>query len=844
MNFKIKFIFREVNLFSWVSFRFVLAVGIGVGTVTGINSYKNNLTSLINNESRNLLGGDLQIESSSKLTQKDWEFAKKILPEGTEKKLMVIFASMLSNQKGSESVLSTVKAMEKGYPFYGEVLTEPSYAYSQLTLDEILLEKRLALNLKVKIGEKIRLGNKLFKVSGYILREPANVASFLGMAPSSIILDAALSQTGLEQRGSRIRYYFLLKIPDSYNSKAIKETKFRELIEKDLLLYHHTEIGSGTQKFIQTTYDYMSLLGLCAFFLGAVSILLFTRSRMESRTNEIAVIKCLGAKSSFYATIFVSEIIFLSIVGSILGLFIGYYFQFWIPDLTGSEFLSQIQPKLDLKSLVWGLLVGILIPCFLVLESIYKISKLSPLVAIRKTHVQVISKFHISLTSYLQIISIYLIFACLGYWETKSFFKAIVLSAILLFLPILIFIFYTLFRNLARKLQEKNIFYGNFKLVLAKISRKGSGLSLPIVGIGSAISILLLTLIIKESLISLSGWNLKEKRANVFVLDLQKDQVSYLRELQNQYHAQISLISPVIGARLLKINGREIEKKQTEMDSLRRDWRSTARTREYFLSYREELYPTEKVVSGKFWEKENISQISVEHEFAKALGVKVGDKLTFNVQGVEIEGKITNTRYVNWADMRPNFVVLFNSYALSKAPGYFLSSFYIEDSNSRYELQKKLVKKYPNAVVIDIEKTIQSVGGIITKVSDIINLITYFIFTSAILLLFSALGMKQKERITEISFYKIVGANSKFLRKNYIYEAFIVSFFAFISALVLSLLANFIISDYLLNLRYELPLTNIFLIYLFSSFTIVILYVLSIQNTIHIKPKEFLRSLE
>jgi predicted lysophospholipase L1 biosynthesis ABC-type transport system permease subunit len=355
---------------------------------------------------------------------------------------------------------------------------------------------------------------------------------------------------------------------------------------------------------------------------------------------------------------------------------------------------------------------------------------------------------------------------------------------------------------------------------------------------------LLLTLIIKESLISLSGWNLKEKRANVFVLDLQKDQVSYLRELQNQYHAQISLISPVIGARLLKINGREIEKKQTEMDSLRRDWRSTARTREYFLSYREELYPTEKVVSGKFWEKENISQISVEHEFAKALDVKVGDKLTFNVQGVEIEGKITNTRYVNWADMRPNFVVLFNSYALSKAPGYFLSSFYIEDSNSRYELQKKLVKKYPNAVVIDIEKTIQSVGGIITKVSDIINLITYFIFTSAILLLFSALGMKQKERITEISFYKIVGANSKFLRKNYIYEAFIVSFFAFISALVLSLLANFIISDYLLNLRYELPLTNIFLIYLFSSFTIVILYVLSIQNTIHIKPKEFLRSLE
>jgi putative ABC transport system permease protein len=843
MSFRLRYIFREMNLISMISFRFVLAILIGVGTIVGINSYKNNISQTIGLESRNLLGGDLQIESSTKLTEEHWDFAKSKLPAESQKKLMVSFASMLGNEIGTESSLSTVKALEKGYPFFGNILTEPSAAYKNLRKDEILLDEGLAKNIKVKIGEKVRLGNSLLKLAGYIRKEPGNVGSFMAMAPSSIVLDSTLKKTGLEQRGSRIRYYYLIKLPEGINSKETKETLFKELIEKDLVLYHHTEIGSGTQKFIQSTYDYMSLLGLSAFFLGAISILLSTRSRLDNKTTEIAVLKCLGAKSKFYSLVFLSEIFILSFIGSIFGLFLGYYFQFYIPDLTGSDFLAKVQPRLDLKSIVWGISVGILIPQILALESIYKISKLSPLVAIRKTHVETVH-FHWKAYSgpALQWTLTYLLFTLLAYWETKSVPKSLVLAGTLILLPMLVFLLYLGLRNLARILQEKGTFSGNFNLVLGKISRRGSGLSLPIVGIGSAIAIFILTMVMRESLLSLSGWNLKEERANMFILDLQKEQVSYLKELQEKYDTKVTHIAPVVGARLLKINGKPIEKRQTESDSLRRDWRSTARTREYFLSYRDEIYPSEKVTKGKFWTKENISQISVEHDFAKSLGVKVGDSLSFNVQGIEIEGKITNTRYVNWSDMKPNFVVLFNPLALQKAPGYFLSSFFINDAKQRYAFQKEIVQKFPNTVVIDIEKTIQGIGEIIDKISSIINLMTIFVFISSLLLLFSSLSLKHKERTTEISLFKIVGANSKFIRKNYIYEALLIGSFSFLSALILGLVANVLISEYVLNLKYDLPIGNLFWIYLIVNLTILILYLVSIQNSISTKPKEFLRS--
>jgi predicted lysophospholipase L1 biosynthesis ABC-type transport system permease subunit len=427
--------------------------------------------------------------------------------------------------------------------------------------------------------------------------------------------------------------------------------------------------------------------------------------------------------------------------------------------------------------------------------------------------------------------------------ETDSWLKGFVLSATLFVLPIVLYTLFIVLRNLATFLLHKNLSHGEFKIVTGKVSRTGSGLSLPIVGIGSALTILILSLVMRESLIALSGWNLKEKRANMFVLDIRYDQKSILESVQQKYPLEEKFIAPVIGARLLKINGESVNKENTESDAIKRDWKSTARTREYFLSYREELYSTEKLVSGKFWDEGEFSQISVEVDFAKALGVKLGDTLHFNVLGVEISGKITNLRSVNWADMKPNFVVLFNSHALQKAPGYYISSFYLSDSASRYEFQKKLIEKCPTATVIDIEKSIKGINDIITKISDIINLVTYFVFFSAILLLLSSLYLQKKERTEETALYKIVGANSWFLRKIYAYEALLVSLYSFGIALFFGLVANSIISEYVLQVRYDIPWLKILQIFLGSLVCILGIYLVSIQKTIQTPPKEFLREL-
>jgi putative ABC transport system permease protein len=835
---------KNINIFSFSSFTFIFSIVIGVGSVTGINSYKNSLKNSILKESKTLMGADISFDSSRKLTKSQISEIHKILPKDSNSTNTVQFLSMMSNETTGETNLSMVKAVGIGYPFYGELKTNPYDAYTNLKSNEILLDESITKNLELKLGDKVKLGETSFIYKGNIIKEPlSNMGGFSGMAPASIIRIDGLKSTGLEQRGSRIRYNMLISLPEGIDAQDIKKSYFNQFIKEDITIYHYTEVGSGTQKFIYSTLDYMILLGLSSFFLGAISILITVRTRLQSKFKEIAIFKCLGASSWFSIKLFLTEIMVLSIIGSLLGVGLGYITQFFIPDITGSEFLSQIKPNLDIKSIIWGIFIGIFIPLLLTLDSIYAIFIQSPLSAIRsETENSLNLKFISNKVLLFQIVLIYIIFFLIAYLETTQFFKAFLLSGVLVFLPILIYIFYFILRIIGRKISEWGILVGTTRFIIGKISKTGSGLSLPIVGIASAISIILLSIIVRNSLILLGGWDVSHQKANMFILDIKPEQLTYISNLQSEYHAKEIYTSPVIGARLKKINNELIKKDNIEFESINRDWKSTARTREYFLSYRDNMYDSEEISKGKFWEKNSKNEISVEKDFAKALGVNVGDSLEFDIQGIEVSGKITNTREVNWSDMKPNFVVIFSRGDLEYAPSNYISSFFITESSNRIEFQRKVVKAYPNMTIFDIEKTVIGLNSIFSKINSIINLMTYFIFSSAIFVLFSSLYLQEKDRKQETALYKIVGAGSLFIRKIYTIEAFAVTLYSFASSVILALIANYFISTWILSINYKVPFLEFIYVFLLSAFAILFAYLISIQRIISIPPKKYLYS--
>lgn len=840
---KFKLILREIFSGMDYSIQFLFAVAIGVSSIVGINSYKESLSSSIAKESKMIMGADLLIESSYKIDSISKNFIQSVLPLDSKLAISVYFSSMVYTEK-KETSFSLVKALDKNFPIYGKIETEPKDCFENLKKDESILEENLAKNLKLKFGEKLFLGYNQFTLKCFLKKEPALVGSFTSFAPTVIIPFESLESTGLETRGSRIRYNFLVGLKDSVDSKKFKEDNFKKFISKDLTLYHNTEIGSGSQRFINNSFDFMSLLGLSAFFLGTISLIISTRARLNSKAKTISIFKCLGAKNEFILFIFLFEILILSIFGSLIGIVIGYYFQFLIPDLTGSDFLAKIKPNLYLKSVLMGLGIGIFLPSLISIESIFKIKNLSPLNSMRQDfETQINSKLVSSKFEFFEILFLFILFYFLAVFETSSFLKGFILSGVLFLLPLLLFFSYLFLRFISKFILRNINSFNELKFVFQRIFRSGASLLLPILGIGSGLTILLLSLMLRASLIDLSGGNTKDRRPNLFSLDIQKEQELGFKEIQKKFKSEQVLLSNMIGARLSSINEKPIEKEDTELDAIKRDWKATAKTREYFLSYRDELYNSEKIQKGKFWNKDSKNEISLEVDFAKSLGVKIGDSLEFNVQGIEISGKITNLRSVNWADMKPNFVVLFSRGDLEQAPLTLISSFHISDPTERYEFQKEVVTKFPNITVIDAEKTIQNFSGIIEKVTGIISLMTYLILFSGILLLVSSLYSNKKERLTESYLFRILGARNFSLIKIYLYEAILLAVYSFLAAFILSYLANFILSNYILDLKIELPFKEIFTLLFFVIGINLFLYLISLRKIFTNSSKEFSKTI-
>ncbi|AOP32800.1 ABC transporter permease [Leptospira tipperaryensis] len=839
----IQSILRDFRSRKSSALQIVLAIAIGTGSVTAIHAYREELSRSILKEARNLMGSDLLIQAPSPITAEQKEFMSQSLPKGSETSELVQFASMLRNPENDETSLSLIKTMKGKFPYYGEILTEPPGAYRKLKEGEILLEESLIKNLKLKVGSSVSLGDGNFILKGKVLKEPGIAGSFLSMAPTSIITSSSLVSTGLEQRGSRISYLIPIKLKDPNVASKYKELHFKEYIQKDLTLYDSTETNSGSRKFLTNTLDFFSLLGLSAFFLGGISILLASRAGIREKSGALAVLKCLGASPRTVSIIVLGELLFFSLIGSILGIGLGNILLGWIPDLAGEELLG-FKPTIGLSSFLWGLLIGILIPFFSSIESLVEIRTLKPILALKEEfqdEANRIPKFR--LTQILGYSILFLLFFLLAWWETESPWKGLILCSILLILPLVVFVVYSGIRILISKIKEKSDLTPFSRFIIGKFDRPGTTLSLSVIGLTSSLFILLLSLIVSESLLEYSGAKDKERRPNLFVMDIRPEQKEHFEEVVKEFGGEKVIVAPVIGARLSKINGETVKKDETESSALKRDWRSTARTREYFLSYRNDPYPTEKIVDGDFWRKGEEDQISIEKEFSTYLKVNLGDSLTFLIGGVEVTGVIRNFRTVNWADMRPNFVVLFSKGILEKAPGYYLSSLRIESEEKRYDLQKSLVSKYPNLTIIDTDKAVRAFLGILEKISFTIRLMTWLILGASLLLILTALNSSRKERIEETTLLRIIGGTSSFLKKVFLWEGILLGTFSFSLALLLAWGANELISQKVLEIQSSHPFLEYLIAYVFTILATTSVYYLNLRGEWKKPPVSFMKAM-
>jgi putative ABC transport system permease protein len=286
---------------------------------------------------------------------------------------------------------------------------------------------------------------------------------------------------------------------------------------------------------------------------------------------------------------------------------------------------------------------------------------------------------------------------------------------------------------------------------------------------------------------------------------LQEDQLVDLKSILNKEKVEVSQLSPMIRARLLAVNGEAFDKGTGRTRKLTREEEREMRFRNrgFNLSYRSNLIDSESMVAGTRFSgtyeegQTTLPEISLEKRFAERLKLKIGDTMTFDIQDVEITGKVVNLRSVKWTSFQPNFFIQFQPGVLDMAPKTFLATLPAMNLNLRNKLQTKLVEKIPNASIIDVSRLIKKILSIVTQMSWALRLMATLCLIAGFVVIYSISNHQAKQRSWDIGLLKSLGATFSTIRGQFLWQFGLISLFAGFFGASISLAVSFVFSTLL-----------------------------------------------
>ncbi len=194
---------------------------------------------------------------------------------------------------------------------------------------------------------------------------------------------------------------------------------------------------------------------------------------------------------------------------------------------------------------------------------------------------------------------------------------------------------------------------------------------------------------------------------NRFVINVQPDQAEAFRaRLKTDGVARYDWF-PMIRGRLIAINGQEVRPDDLPDGRARR-----LVDREFNLSHSATLPPHNEVSEGR-WTDNEAKGLSVEDGLAQTLGLKLGDRLRFDMGGAVTEGKITSLRKVDWSSMRVNFFVMFPTATMVDAPVSYIAAF---RAPAQAGFDNGLSRDFPNITSIDVSASIAQIQNVLDQV--------------------------------------------------------------------------------------------------------------------------------
>lgn len=813
-------------------FLYMAAIIVGVAAQVAITSFRVNLNQSINDQAKELLGADLQIQTSAVL---DNELADYLDSLSSEQAKMIEFNSMAFFPKNSKTRLSQIMALEPLFPFYGVIVTKPKEsAFNYNDRNGALIDESILQQFNIQIGDSVNIGFNSYEIVGSIIDIPGQSAANSFFGPRIIVPFNGIENSGLLERGSRLEYTTFVKYPLGTDSKLIVQD-LNDM--QDTLSFGFDDVAERREEVgeaISYLSNFLNLIGFIALLLGGIgvasSIFVYVRQKIPS----IAVLRCMGASSNQTMFIFLIQATLMGFIGSLIGAITGTLIQLYIPVLVKDFIPVDINLFVSWTSIFIGILTGILISVLFALIPLLAVRKISPLFTLRTAQVDLLSLLNpfTRLTLFLVITSGIISYAWVMLLDIQAafFFTGGLLVCLLILSGFALLVIRT-----ARKFIPTSWNY-EWRQGLANLYRPNNQTSTLLLTFGLGVTLISSLYLTQDLLLGTINFEDEAELPNLAMFDIQYDQNDGVNEIINENGIDILQNVPIVTMRLQSLKGRTVQEILNDTSRIARKW---TLNREYRSTYRDSLISTETLSEGNFIGEidinQNIVPISVEAGLMEDLNASLGDTIIWDVQGIPITSYISSTRLVNWQTPQPNFFVVFPTGVLEPAPQFFATTVNTPSKEASLNLQRDVVIAYPNVSAIDVGQIVGTIRAFLDRITFVIQFIGLFSIITGLIVLAGSAATSRYQRIRESVLLRTLGAKQIQVIKIQIIEYAFLGILAAFIGLSLSIATSWLIGYFYFGIEF---IPNFTILGIEIALLVIFVLLIGLLNTrgIHTKP--------
>ena len=752
---------------------FFVCVAVGVGAIVALRSLIQSVGATMTAETRALTGADILITSGQPWSDEVLAIIDATLAGEPElaRTSSVEIASMARPADETKTIARVVelRGVQAAFPFYGKFVLQDDmpYHHGLLAGGGALVRPELLTQLDVAVGDQIIIGEGTFEIRGVILREPGGQLGAFSFGPRVLVDHDDLLATGLLGFGTRAERQLLVQVPEARIEPLVAQLQasLRDAFVR-VRSYRQTEDRIAAN--MLRAENYLSLIGFVVVILGGIGVWSVTRVFVQQRVRSVAILKCLGATSEQVLAIYVLQMVALGLGGSLLGVALAGGALAAIPASLAEQAataagLGDLSYGLRASAVAQGVGVGVVVSLLFALGPLLEMRAIKPLALLRWGLVTTPARDWVQ-TVVVAVLTVVLI--VLASWQAASWQVGFWLCGGFALVAVVL---HLVGQGLVRVIQPLGV-GARFALrhAVLNLARPGNQTRVILLSVGLGSFFIIGIHAVQANLLGAFALEIRDDTPDMFLLDIQQDQVAGVSALLTQRVQQAPSFLPVLRARVTGVTGQ-----RTNLESAR-EVRRRGVGREYTVTYRDHLEENERLVAGAFWgpEASDQGEVSVEESVRERLDLELGDTIRFDILGREILATVSSVRTVDWDDSRSGgFMFLFRPGVLERAPHSVIAFMRgPPETVARARLQRDLVAGFPNVSVIDGLEVIATIRRILDYVTLAISVVGGIALLSGVLILVGSVAMTKFQRRYETAIFKTLGATTRTIVLMLVFE--------------------------------------------------------------------------